>query len=55
LLQVKDRKTLEEKGYTLREKRIQIRFDQKVPTTAIKQILKEQVKMNETKKVQKNF
>jgi len=41
---------LEEKGYTLGEKRIQISFDQKVPTTAIKQILKEQAKMNEAKK-----
>jgi uncharacterized protein YdhG (YjbR/CyaY superfamily) len=49
-LQSEDRKTLEEKGYTLGEKRIQIKFDQKVPTTAIKQILKTQAKMNEAKK-----
>jgi len=31
-------------------KTIQIKFDQKVPTTAIKQILKAQAKMNEAKK-----
>ena len=49
-LQSEDRKTLEEKGYTLGEKRIQIKFDQDVPTTAIKQILKAQAKMNEAKR-----
>ena len=52
-LQSEDRKTLEEKGYTLGEKRIQIKFDQKVPTTVIKQILKVQAKMNEAKKAKK--
>jgi len=45
-----DRKMLEEKGYITGKKTIQIKFDQKVPTTAIKQILKAQVKMNETKR-----
>ena len=49
-LQSKDRKALEEKGYILGEKRIQIRFDQKVPAIIIKQILKTQAKMNEAKK-----
>ena len=54
-LQIKDRKTLEEKGYTLGEKRIQIGFDQKVPTTEIKQMLKTQAKMNEAKKGKINY
>ena len=44
-----DRKILEEKGYTLGEKRIQIRFDQKVPAASIKKILKAQAKTNKTK------
>ena len=43
------RKILEAKGYSLGEKRIQIKFDQKVPIIEIKQILKTQAKMNETK------
>jgi len=49
-LQSEYKKILEEKGYALGEKRIQIRFDQKVPTTEIKQILKAQAKINEAKK-----
>ena len=49
-LQSEDRKTLEEKGYITGKKTIQIKFDQKVPTTAIKQILKAQAKMNEAKR-----
>jgi hypothetical protein len=32
---------------------MQIRFDQKVPATAIKRILKEQAKMNEAKRAKK--
>jgi len=48
-LQNKDREILEKKGYTAGQKRIQIKFDQKVPTTEIKQILKAQAKMNEAK------
>lgn len=43
------KKTLEEEGYDLGEKRIQIKFDQKVPANIIKQILKEQAKMNDAK------
>ena len=35
---------LEKNGYTTGQKRIQIKFDQKVPTTTIKQILKSQAK-----------
>jgi len=49
-LQSEDRKTLEEKGYITGKKTIQIKFDQKVPTTAIKQILEAQAKMNEAKR-----
>ena len=49
-LKSEDRKTLEEKGYITGKKIIQIKFDQKVPTTAIKQILKAQAKMNEAKR-----
>ena len=49
-LQDEDRKVLKEKGYTLGEKRIQIKFDQKVPSVVIKQILKAQAKLNEAKK-----
>lgn len=49
-IQDKDRKTLEKNGYATGQKRIQIQFEQKVPSTEIKQILKAQVKMNENKK-----
>ncbi len=41
------RETLEEKGYKTGKKTIQIKFDQKVPTTEIKQLIKEQAKLNE--------
>ena len=50
VLQSKDRKTLEEKGYITGKKIIQIKFDQKVPTTTINKILKAQAKMNEAEK-----
>jgi uncharacterized protein YdhG (YjbR/CyaY superfamily) len=46
-LQSKDRRILESKGYETGKKTIQIKFDQKVPTTAIKQILRAKAKMNE--------
>jgi uncharacterized protein len=48
-LQGKDRDRLEKKGYTTGKKIIQIKFDQKIPATAIKQILKAQARMNERK------
>ncbi len=48
-LQSEDRKMLEEKGYKTEKKTIQIKFDQEVPTTFIKQLLKEQAKMNEAR------
>jgi len=50
VLESKDRKMLEERGYTTGKKTIQIKFDQKVPTTAIRQILKAKAKMNEAKR-----
>jgi len=50
VLQSEDRKMLEKKGYITGKKTIQIKFDQKVPTTAIKQILKAKAKMNEAKR-----
>ncbi|HUC96311.1 MAG TPA: DUF1801 domain-containing protein [Candidatus Saccharimonadales bacterium] len=48
-----DREMLEEKGYKTGKKTIQIKFDQKIPTAEIKQIVKEIAKMNETKKSDK--
>ena len=54
-LQTKVRILLEKKGYATGQKRIQIKFDQKVPTEAIKQILKAQAKMNEAKKTLKSI
>ena len=53
VLQSDVRKVLEEKGYVTGKKTIQIRFDQKAPTTAIRQILKAQAKMNEAKRAMK--
>ncbi|MFX0026395.1 MAG: iron chaperone [Candidatus Hermodarchaeota archaeon] len=50
VLQSKDRKMLEEKGYKIGKGTMQIKFDQKVPTTAIKKILKVKAKMNEAKR-----
>lgn len=44
-----ERKILEEKGYKTGSKIVQIRFDQKVPSTMIRQILKAQAKINKTK------
>jgi uncharacterized protein len=49
VLQSSDRKTLEEKGFSVGKATMQIRFDQKMPTTAIRQILKAKAKMNEAK------
>jgi uncharacterized protein len=41
---------LEKQGYKTGKKIIQIKFDQKIPSTFIKQLLKEQAKANELKK-----
>ena len=50
VLQSKDREMLEKKGYKTGKKTMQIKFDQKVPATEIKKILKAQAKMNEAKR-----
>lgn len=41
------RNILEKKGYKTGKKTIQIKFDQKVPSEEIKQLIKEQAKLNE--------
>ena len=46
-LRSEDREILEKNGYSTGQKRVQIKFDQKVPATEIKQILKAQAKINE--------
>ena len=51
VLQSKDRKMLKEKGYKTGKETIQIKYNQKVPTTAIKQLLK--AKVNEAEKTVK--
>ena len=50
VLQSKDREMLGKKGYITGKKTIQVKFDQKVPATAIKQILKSKAKINEVKR-----
>ncbi len=52
-LQSKDREALEKKGYGTGSKTIQIKFDQKIPTTIIKEILKAKAKANEAKRASK--
>jgi len=49
VLENKDRKTLKEKGYETGKKTVQIRFDQKIPVTSIKKILKAKAKVNEVR------
>ncbi|MBC7868686.1 DUF1801 domain-containing protein [Candidatus Saccharibacteria bacterium] len=51
VLESKDREELAEKGYTTGKKTVQIKFDQPVPTTAIRQILKAKAKTNEAGKM----
>lgn len=46
----KDRDALEHKGYHTGSKTVQISFDQKIPATAIRNILKAQAKKNSSKK-----
>lgn len=48
-LRTKDRKLLEERGYVTGKKTVQIAFDQKVPSSTIKKILKAKAKENEAK------
>ena len=49
VLPEEEKVSLEKKGYSLGAKRIQIQFDQKVPSVEIKKILKKQAKINELK------
>ncbi|MFA5775804.1 MAG: DUF1801 domain-containing protein [Ilumatobacteraceae bacterium] len=49
VLQDEERKMLEQRGYTIFNGTMQIKFDQKVPVAAIKQILRTKAKMNEAK------
>ena len=55
VLQNNERGKLLKKGYTTGKKTIQIKFDQKMPTGEIRQILKVQAKMNEAKRAINNF
>lgn len=48
--ETKDREVLEKKGYTTGLKTVQISFNQKVPITEIKQIIKAKAKINEAKR-----
>ena len=50
VLESKDREMLEKEGYKTGKGTMQIRYDQKVPTTAIKKILKTKAKMNKAKR-----
>lgn len=43
----KMRQTLEVKGYKTGKKTVQIKFDQDIPSEELKQLIKEQVKLNE--------
>jgi uncharacterized protein YdhG (YjbR/CyaY superfamily) len=53
VLESADRRMLEEKGYKLGKMTMRIKFDQEVPTAAIKKILKTKAKMNESKSATK--
>lgn len=46
-LEEEDRETLKEKGYKTGKNTIQIKFDQKVPSAEISQLIKKQLKINE--------
>ncbi len=43
------RAKLEKKGYEVLERGVQIKYDQKVPTTELKQLLKAKAKLNESR------
>jgi len=47
------RKVLEDKGYGTGNKSVQIKYDQKVPTTAIKKLAKAQLQLSEAKRKDK--
>jgi uncharacterized protein YdhG (YjbR/CyaY superfamily) len=48
-LKDEDREKLLQKGYVTGKKTVRIKYDQKVPATAIKQMLKARAKLNEAK------
>ena len=50
VLNMSDREVLQKKGYSTGIKTIQIRFDQKVPSSILKKILKEKAALNEMRK-----
>ena len=50
VLESKDRKALEDEGYTTGKRTIRITFDQEVPTRAITHILRAQARINEARK-----
>lgn len=50
VLEEADREMLESKGYKLGKCTMQIQYDQKLPGTALKKILKAKVKLNEAAK-----
>lgn len=49
VLEDSDREKLEAKGYKFGKGTMQIKFDQKIPVTVIRKIVKTKVKMNEAK------
>ena len=49
VLQPRDREALEGKGYKTGTRTVQIRFDQKVPTATLRQVLKAQARINRAK------
>lgn len=49
ILEDQDRKKFEQKGYKFSKGTMQIKFDQKIPVTLIRKIIKTKVKMNEEK------
>jgi hypothetical protein len=49
ILKGRDRKVLEEQGYTTGKKTVQVKFGQKVPTIAIAQILSAQAAEDKAK------
>ena len=53
VLRGRDRRMLEKEGYKTGKGTMQIRFDQEVPASAIKQILKVKAKMNEAGRTMK--
>ncbi|UCH05207.1 MAG: DUF1801 domain-containing protein [Candidatus Thorarchaeota archaeon] len=53
VLQSEDRRMLDEKGYKTGKGTIQIKFDQRIPTTAIERLLKAKAKLNEAKRAMK--